>query len=250
MLRLLLILIAGLVLSGGALAEQTLRLMANTSPPYSDDKLPERGLALELVEHIFSRTDYKPDIAIDSWSRALEGASIGVYDALAAAWYSDERNEAFLFSEPYLDSKLIILKARSTPGRYTQLKDLAGARLGVRTDYAYGIDFSQVPELQLVEENHLIQNLLNLLNGKVQFVIGDRRTVVFQLNEYLKDQIHKFEVLEIDLPGRARHVAASRQAAGHEDVINAFNKALAEVRKDGSYAAIIRKWDERYPGLK
>ena len=62
MLRLLLILIAGLVFSGGALAEQTLRLMANTSPPCSDEKLPERGLALELVEHIFSRTDYKPEI--------------------------------------------------------------------------------------------------------------------------------------------------------------------------------------------
>ena len=101
-----------------------------------------------------------------------------------------------------------------------------------------------------MEENPLIQNLLNLLNGKVHFVIGDRRTVVFQLNEYLKAQLPNFEVLAIDLPGRPRHVAASRQAAGHEDVINAFNKALADVRKDGSYAAIIRKWDERYPGLK
>ena len=250
MLRILLLLTAGLVFSAGAFAEQALRLMANTSPPYSDDKLPQRGLALELVEHVFSRTDYKPDITIDSWSRALEGTSIGVYDALAAAWYSDERNESFLFSEPYLDSKLIILKARATPGRYTRLQDLAGARLGVRTDYAYGIDFSQVPELQLVEEHHLIQNLLNLLNGKVHFVIGDRRTVVFQLNEYLKDQIHKFEVLEIDLPGRPRHVAASRQVAGHAAVIAAFNKALAEVRKDGSYAAIVKQWDERYPELK
>ncbi len=250
MLRILLFFAAALVFSGHALAEQTLRLMANSSPPYSDESLPQRGLALELVEHVFSRTPYTPQIVIESWSRALEGASIGVYDALAAAWYTPERDKAFLFSEPYLDSDMIIVKSRSTPGRYTSLQDLSGARLGILTDYAYGIEFNQVQGLQLVEENHLIQNLLNLLNGRVDFVIGDRRSVVFQLNEYLKDQIHKFEVVAIELPGRARHVAASREVDGHEAVIAAFNKALAETRRDGSYDAIIDKWEARYPALK
>jgi polar amino acid transport system substrate-binding protein len=250
MLRTALLLIACLLLSAIAQAGQPVRLMANTSPPYSDERLPERGLALELVEHILSRTDYSPEITIDSWSRALEGVSIGVYDALAAAWYTEERAASFLFSEPYLESELIILKLRSLRASPRSLQDLAGARLGVRTDYAYGVDFAAVPDLQLVEEHHLIQNLLNLLSGKVHFVIGDRRTVVFQLNEYLKDQIHKFQVVDIELPGRARHLAASLKFKGHEALIAAFNQALAEVRRDGSYAAIVRKWDERYPELK
>jgi polar amino acid transport system substrate-binding protein len=249
MLRIVLTLVACLSFFQAANAEQTVRLMANTSPPYSDDKLPERGLALELVEHIFSRTDYTPDISIDSWSRALEGVSIGVYDALAAAWYTEERNEEFMFSEPYLDSKLIILKARSTTARPRSLGDLTGARIGVRADYAYGVDLSQIPNVQLVEENHLIQNLLNLLNGRVHFVIGDKRTVIFQLNEYLKGQIHKFSVVDIDLEGRQRHVAASRAMKGNTEMIKAFNKALAETRKDGSYDAIIKKWDERHADL-
>jgi len=250
MLRFIFVLAGSLLLSFAASAEQTVRLMANNSPPYSDERLPQRGLALELVEHIYSRTAYTPEITIDSWSRALEGVSIGVYDALAAAWYTEERGVEFAFSEPYLDSELIILKARSTPGNFRTLQDLAGARLGVRKDYAYGVDFSQVPNLQLVEEHHLIQNLLNLQSGKVHFVIGDRRTVIFQLNEYMKDQLHKFNVVNIKLPGRARHVAASLESAGHANMISSFNKALAEVRKDGSYDAIIKKWDERYPELK
>ncbi len=250
MLRTALPLIIFLLLSITVQAGQPVRLMANTSPPYSDERLPGRGLALELVEHIFSRTDYSPEITIDSWSRALEGVSIGVYDALAAAWYTDERAAEFLFSEPYLESELIILKLRSLGANPRSLQDLAGARLGVRTDYAYGIDFAAVPNLQLVEEHHLIQNLLNLLSGKVHFVIGDRRTVVFQLNEYLKDQIHKFQVVDIELPGRARHVAASLEFSDHKALVAAFNKALAEVRQDGSYDAIVRKWDDRYPELK
>ncbi|MCB1700936.1 MAG: transporter substrate-binding domain-containing protein [Pseudomonadales bacterium] len=230
---------------GAAAAEQTVSLMANASPPYADQKLPEQGFALALVKHIFARTDYKPEITIENWSRAVEGARLGVYDGLAAAWYSEERNADLQFSEPYLSSKLIILKLRSNPRQYGSLKDLAGSRLGVRSDYAYGIDFDAIPDLTLVEENHLIQNLLRLLNGSVDFVIGDRRTIIMQLNEFLKDRMTEFSVVDIPLPEVQRHVAASRDMAGHEEMIVQFNKALEQTRKDGSLDAIISQWDER-----
>jgi polar amino acid transport system substrate-binding protein len=246
MLRSVLLLVTTLVLvSGSAQAQQTLKLMANTSPPYADRQLPQQGLALEIVKHVFAGTGYAPDIAIESWARALEGAEIGVYDGLATAWYTPERDRDLMFSEPYLDSRLIILKLRTQPGNYSSLQQLAGARLGVRVDYAYGIDFAAIENLQLVEENHLIQNLLNLLNGSVDFVIGDQRTVVMQLNEYLADQVTRFEVLDIELPSRARHVAINRSLADHDKIIAAFNSALAQARKDGSLDGIVSRWDER-----
>lgn len=234
------------LLSGTAVAEQKISLMANTSPPYADNNLPEQGLALELVKHIFARTDYAADVSIERWSRAMEGVRVGIFDALATAWYTDERNKDFLFSEPYLDSKLVLVKRQSDPSRYRSLQDLAGRKLGVRADYAYGVDFNSVPQIKLVEENHLIQNLLNLLNGSVDLVIGDQRTMNLQLHEYLKDRVNQFQVVHIDLPVRQRHVAAGRDVAGHKEMIAAFNKALAEVRKDGSYSAIVKKWDQRY----
>lgn len=240
-----LLLVTVALFSGAATAEQTVRLMANTSPPYADRKLPDEGLALELVKHVFARTDYQPEITIENWSRAEEGARLGVYDGLAAAWYSDERNQDLLFSEPYLDSRLMILKRRANPRNYRSLQDLAGARLGVRADYAYGIDFAAIPDLTLVEENHLIQNLLKLQSGAVDVVIGDRRTIIWQLNEYMSDRITEFAVVDIPLPDVQRHVAASRELPGYDKLIAAFNRALAETRKDGSLQAIIKQWDER-----
>ena len=252
MLRFAFLLIASLAfVSSAATAEQkVVRLMANTSPPYADAKLPERGLALELVKQVFASTDYRPEITIENWSRAVEGARIGVYDGLAAAWYSDERSKDLLFSEPYLRSELIILKRRSEPGDFSELKDLAGARLGVRVDYAYGVDFSAIPGLVLIKENHMIQNLLNLLNGSVDFVIGDQRTITLQLHEYLEDKITQFEVLDIALPPVKRHVAASRSLPGHDKIIAEFNRSLAQARKDGSHAATVKKWDDRYGGIE
>jgi polar amino acid transport system substrate-binding protein len=251
MFRFALALVASMVFgSGVAMAQQKVRLMANTSPPYADVKLPEQGLALELVNHIYAGTAYTPDITIENWSRAVEGARLGVYDGLAAAWYSDERNKDLMFSEPYLRSELIILKRRGDTGNYSELGDLAGRRLGVRVDYAYGVDFAAISDLTLVEENHMIQNLLNLLNGSVDFVIGDQRTIILQLHEYLADRITQFEVLQIELPHVERHVAASRSLAGHEKMIAEFNRALAQSRKDGSHQAIVKKWDDRYGGIE
>ena len=242
------IVITCLMASGAAQAQQPLRLMANTSPPYADQKLPERGLAIELVEHIFSGTGTQPNITIENWSRALEGARIGVYDGLATAWYSDERAQDLLFSEPYLSSKLIILKRHGDNRRYTDLRQLAGKRLGIRADYAYPVDLTAIPGVILVKENHLIQNLLNLLNGQIDYVIGDQRTVNQQLHEYLSDRRHQVKVAAIELPPVARHVAVSRSLKGHEKIVADFNAALAKARSDGSHKSIIQRWDQRYTG--
>ena len=251
MFRCVLLLVVGFTFgSAGAFAQQPLRLMANTSPPYADEKLPQRGLALELVGHVFDGTKTHPEITIENWSRAVEGARLGVYDGLAAAWYSQERAQDLLYSEPYLRSELIILKRRGDMNDYSELADLAGGKLGVRVDYAYGVDFDAIPNLILVPENHLIQNLLNLLNGQVNFVIGDQRTIVQQLHEYLGDKVVQFEVTDIKLPAVARHVAISRSLSGHEKTVADFNAALAKVRKDGSHQAIVKKWDDRYGGIE
>lgn len=250
MLRAVLLAMLLAMYGGGAYAEETFRLMANTSPPYADAQLPDQGLALEMVKKIFAETEYTPEITIENWSRALEGTQVDVYDALAAVWYSKEREEDLLFSKPYLRSELIILKLRSNQGRYTSLDQLAGSRLGLRTDYAYGVDFAAIPNLTLVHEDQLVPHLLNLLNGKVDFVIADQRTAAAELHKYFENKITQFAVVDIALPPVERHVAASRDWPEAEDMIDEFNRALAARQKDGSLEAIVRKWDGRYGGLE
>jgi polar amino acid transport system substrate-binding protein len=249
MLRVVVLLVVALM-SGQVCAKEPLRLMANTSPPYADATLPDEGLALELVKTIFAQTDYAPQITIESWSRAVEGTRVGVYDALASVWYSKAREQDLLFSEPYLSSRLLILTSRDNRGTYTRLEQLQGSRLGVRSDYAYPVDLAAIPNLTLVTEDRLVSNLLNLLNGKVDFVIADQRTAAMELHEYMSDKITQFSVVAIELPQVQRHVAASRAWPGHEKMIAEFNRALAAEQKTGSLDAIIKKWDERYGGME
>tara|TARA_R110002072_G_scaffold60731_5_gene153747 strand:- start:90 stop:842 length:753 start_codon:yes stop_codon:yes gene_type:complete len=250
MLRWILVSLVAAMFCGAAQAGQEFTLMANTSPPYADEKLPEQGLALELVKTVFAQTGFTPKITIESWSRALEGTEVDVYDALASVWYSKEREQDLLFSKPYLRSQLLILTLRSNRGQYVSLEQLAGSRLGIRTDYAYGVDLAAIPDLTLVQEEQLVSNLLNLLDGKVDFVIADQRTAAMQLHEYFSDKITQFRVVDIALPPVERHVAASRAWPEGESMIAEFNRALEAAQKDGSLQAIIKKWDERYGGVE
>jgi polar amino acid transport system substrate-binding protein len=230
-----------------AQSAKTVTLTASTSPPYADRQLPEQGLAMEVVSHVFERAGYTPKITFEIWPRAMEGVSAGLFDALAAAWYSESRAREYLFSDPYLTTKLILLKLRSDPTNFSDISQLAGKRLGTQVDFAYGVDFDKIAGLKLVPENHAIQNLLGLLNGSVDAVIGDQRTLAMQIHEYLSGDIQKFQVVDAQLPSRARHVAASRAIEGEDKMVADFNRALAAARKDGSYAAIVAKWDKLYP---
>lgn len=235
------------LLPAAAQAEKPVTLMTSTSPPYSDRKLPEQGLAMEIVSQVFSRAGYDANINFESWSRAMEGVSVGLYDALASAWYTEERAKEYRFSEPYLNSRLILLKLRSDPSRYGNVSHLAGRRLGIQEDFAYGVDFSKINGLRVIPQNHAIQNLLGLMNGSVDVVIGDQRTLAMQIHEYLPGDIQKFQVVDVNLPSRARYVAASREIDGTDKMISDFNKALSAAEKDGSLRAIIAKWDKLYP---
>lgn len=245
MLRFTWLLVAALAIHTGATsAQSTVRLMAATSPPYAEPKLRDQGISLQIVEHVFAGTDYQAEIAIERWSRALEGASLGVYNGLASAWYSDERNETMEFSEPYLSSKLILLKRRGDPRTFKTPRDIAGTRLGILNDYAYGMDFESVRGLRLHRENFLVQNLLKLADGSIDLVLGDRRSVLYHLDEYLSKRRTEFEVVDVGLPTVQRHVALSREYPQRAEVLKAFNASLAKAKEDGSLAAIVSQWDK------
>ena len=238
-----------LVLAMGAFAAQAsdpVKMMTNTWPPYIDEELPQEGMAMELVRHIFLRAGYKVDNTVERWPRALEGVRVGLYDVLGAAWRDEQRELDFIYSEPYLVNEIIVVTLKSNRRMLRSVSDLSGSRLGVLRDYSYGVNFDDIGNITLVTENHMIQSLMNLLNGKVDYVIGDRRVIAMMLNEYLPGRRGELEPLGITLPPRGLYVAGSRAKAGTDKLVEAFNRALADTKQDGSYREILNRWDERY----
>ena len=96
-------------------------------------------MAMELVRHVFLRAGYKVDNTIERWPRALEGVRVGLYDVLGAAWRDEQREQDFIYSEPYLVNEIIVITRKNNRRMLRSVNDLSGSSIGVLRDYSYGL---------------------------------------------------------------------------------------------------------------
>ena len=82
--------------------------------------------------------------------------------------------------------------------------------------------------LSLHRENFLVHNLLKLADGSIDLVLGDRRSILYHLDEFLSKRRTEFEVVDVGLPVVKRHVALSREFPQRAEVLKAFNASLAK----------------------
>lgn len=219
-----------------------LSIVAKEEPPYFGNKLPEQGLSAEIITTVLDRAGYKSSLAFETWPRAYEGALIGVYDAVGSIWLTEERAKDFAFSEPYLFHEIKFIKKKSSKGiKFGSLEDLDGLVIGTIKGYAYGDPFLQSRTFIRLPQNHLLQNLHMLTQDKIDLTLGDVRKIQFEANKYMKGSIKDLTFLPKPLIRRGTHIAVSKINPEHKEIISRFNKALAEMKEDGSYDQIIKK---------
>jgi polar amino acid transport system substrate-binding protein len=228
---------------------KVLKLASSSWPPYADQTMPEKGAGMDIVTQVLKRAGYSTEITIGPWPRVLQGASIGIYDAIATAWYTPERNKTLYFSDPYFENVIRFVKLRNRPIKFRSLADLNGLLVGYVTDYAYGEEFNAATNFVKIPSNHVIQNLLLLQRGRIDLTLGDRWVIRNELTNYLPNSISDFEFVGQPVAKRQMHMAVSRSRPDHKQIAEAFNKALKEMRADGSYEKILNKYRARLAPL-
>jgi len=224
-----------------AVAGGTLRIAISDWPPYVETTAPDQGLAIELVRTALDRIDYDMEIVDEPWSRTLEGATIGVYDALAAAWFSDARAAKFLFSKPYLLNEIKFIKRKGHPFQFRSMDDLRGQVIGIVKDYAYDDRFDRGSGLTRFVNNHVLENLLLLLQGEVDVTLDDERVLRHEIAQYMAGSKDQFEILPNPFSQKGLCFAMSRQHPRYKEIIKAFDAEIAEMRGDGTYDRILAK---------
>ena len=243
-LFLVVLLVAGFA---GQVSSAALTIVASQWPPYVDQSMAKNGLAMEIVFSAFERAGYQPDIRIETWPRALEGLEIGIYDVVGTVWKTPEREELLVFSDPYWINQIRFIKKKNLEVRYDNLDDLSGYVIGTIKDYAYGEEFVSSRTLIKIPQNHIIQNLSKLHEGDIDLTLGDEISIRYELNQYMKSSISEFEFLEKPLARRDLYIAVSKQNPRAEQIVSDFNRALLEMKRDGSFDAIAKKY--KFPML-
>lgn len=217
-------------------------VVSDTWPPYTDPELKGNGLAINLVTTALKRAGYPASVKFESWPRTMQGVNIGVYDVIGAIWYTSDRAEAFAFSEPYLTNVVKVVRRKDRAFPFNHLTDLVGKRVGIVNGYAYGDNFDRIELLTKVPSNHVILNLLDVAAGRLDATLDDELVLRYGISRYLKNTSNELEILPKPVSSRGLRIAVSKANPRHKEIVAAFNKAIEQMRNDGTYKSIVEQY--------
>jgi len=222
-------------------AAESLRLVADPWPPFTDQRLPGNGLASDLVEQALERAGYRTHYAEVPWERAVLGLKRGDYDVLINAWYSVERTRFGHFSQPYLINRIRFLQRKGGDIRFQRLADLYPHSIAVVRGYAYSKAFDNDPDLHKVGVSsfEIAARMLNA--GRVELALEDELVARHQLGRSLSMLRDGLEFLPQPLSENGLHILVRLSHPGHKAIVERFDAAIQAMRDDGSYAATFRR---------
>lgn len=231
-----------LVLLPWAACAEPLRLVADSWPPFTDQRLPGGGVALELVSTALSRAGYASDYREVPWQRAVLGLQRGDYDVLITAWHSKDREAFGYFSTPYLINRIRLVQRKGAGISFEQLADLHGQKVAVRRGYAYSPSFMADEQVQKVEVSSF-ENAAHMVQlGRVSLALEDEYVARFLFNSSLKDVAGELEFLPRPLGENELHILIRLSQPDHAKIAQRFDAAIAAMHADGSYAAIMARY--------
>jgi len=214
-----------------------LTLVSTAWPPFTNAPGQPR-FALDLVEAALGRiglTAKTTIVSADEFTPSLLGAR---YDGSAAAWKDPERERALVFSQPYLENRLVLVGQRGADVSAKALNDLKGKRVAIVEGYSYGeaIDSAGPAFVRTRGEE---DNLAQLLKGTVDYTLMDELVVNYIVSNYPKESGSRLQIGSTPLLTRELHFALSRTRADAESIISRFNAQLRGMIADRTYHRLL-----------
>ncbi len=221
----------------GCGADNTLTMGTNAAfPPYEfvDDDGDFAGIDIEIAKAVADKLGMEleiKDMAFESLIPAVENGSVDI--VLAGMTVTDERKEAVNFTDTYATGiQVIIVKEDST---IASADDLEGKKIGVQTGTtgdAYCTDDYGQENVKQFDNGALA--VAALVNGQVDCVIID--------NEPAKNYVAANKGLKILDTEYVVEDYAAAISKDNDELLEKVNKAMKELKKDGTIDKIIEKY--------
>uniref|UniRef100_A0A7C5RDC2 Amino acid ABC transporter substrate-binding protein n=1 Tax=Thermus caliditerrae TaxID=1330700 RepID=A0A7C5RDC2_9DEIN len=206
-------------------------------PPfnYFNEKNQLTGFEIDLGNAIAKKLALKPVWITQAFDSLLIQLNQGRFDfVIASHGITEERAKAVDFTNPHYCTGGVIVSKKGGP---KTAKDLAGKVVGVQIGTTYMEAAQKIPGVKQVRTYQKDPDALqDLLAGRLDAWITDR----FVAKEAIKERKLENTLQLGELVFQER--VAMAVAKGNKSVLDALNKALADLMKDGTYAQISKKW--------
>jgi len=200
------------------------------------------GFDIDLMREIGRRAGFTPEFQNVTFDGIIPGLGSNLYDAaISAITITEERRQQVDFSEPYFNADQSLLVRSDSDIR--SVDDLGQATVGVQigtTGANKANQFQQQGRIAEVRTFDTIEDAFTALeNGQVDAVIND--LPVSQDKANTSDG--RLEVVQVIPTGEQYGIAFPKGS----NLVGPVNRALREIKRDGTYAEIYEKWIGRKP---
>lgn len=216
-----------------------LRLASDAWPPFTDTPEGQR-VAIELVLTALDRAGISATTTIIDWKDVEAGIRDARFDGSAAMWRTDKREESLLFSDPYLENRLVLVGRKGSDVAAARMSDLAGKRVAAVGRYAYGDAITGAVGIYFINGRSDQEDLDKLLAGEVDFMLIDELVARYLLSYQRDEAVAKLEIGTTPLARLTLHLAIRRDIPGAEEIITAFNREIRGMFTDGTYGTILQ----------
>jgi polar amino acid transport system substrate-binding protein len=214
-----------------------LELVSTAWPPFTNAPGQPR-FALDLVEEALRRVTLTANSTIVSAPDFTTALLSGKFDGSAAAWKDAERERTLIFSQPYLENRLVLVGRRGADVSAKSLPDLASKRVAIVEGYSYG-DAVHLAGPAFVLSNSEEDSLKRLLSGDVDYTLMDDLVVQYILSNYPKESEARLQIGSEPLLRRELHLAIRRTRSDAESIITRFNNQLRGMVADRTYHRLL-----------
>ncbi|MEZ7198115.1 substrate-binding periplasmic protein [Pseudodesulfovibrio karagichevae] len=221
--------------------------------PYSMviDGVPT-GIDVEVFTEAARRAGLEVDITMQPLETVLKMVRDGSCDGALALFRSPGRERYALFMEatPIHFSDYVLFTKVGTRFPFNSYKDLSGRVIGIVTGVDLGQDFIDARskgDMLVKEYPDQPAIIAGLLGGEIDAFAGNIDVTYYQL----KNMGLTSSIVYLDrklLTGQPSYAALSRaaQRQDKEEIIQALEKALDQMAKDGTYNNIARRYLLRF----
>jgi polar amino acid transport system substrate-binding protein len=224
-------------LSGQPAPVAPLRFVSTPWPPFTNAAGKPR-IALNLVEAALGRAGLKADTAIVEPAQFTVALTSDRYDGSAAAWKDAGREQVLLYSQPYLENRLVLVARRGDDVSATGLGGVSGKRVALVEGYSYGdaiVTSGVIPVPSRSEED----SVALLLAKKVDYVLMDELVVQYILENHPNEARTRLSVGTTPLLKRALHLAVRRAHPEAASIVERFNAQLRGMIADRTYHRLL-----------
>ncbi len=206
------------------------------------------GYVTELVQEIFKGTDYKLNISIYPWSRAIRNVSIGKADALLSPTKSEAPNLLY----PTLEvgfQQMCFFTLKSSNWNYTGIESLKGVHVGIAIDTSieelndYVKNKPKKFQFQPYHERYVAQNLAKLKKNRMDTFLFTKNTTNFIISTLNKSEEYKVAGCVSKAPIYMAFSPSIETREKIEQMMKVFDARLGELTKREFLENLYRKYN-------